>query len=146
MKDDASIKINVPYILNKALTLNSFDKMSIIVRAATTNQIKWKGSTNECKMYSNLYHSYYASFTIPVSETFIPIPGNYYKIQIAFENTAINQESQLSSVGIVKCTNTPTLKIDSLTSEIDNISPSVFVGVYENADTTEKVYSYNFKI
>ena len=143
VEDSDVVKINVPYILNKALTFDSFNKMYIIIKTTTTSQPKWTGSTVECKMYSNLFHSYYASFTIPKNE-FTPVAGNYYKIQIAFENDT--QQSKLSTVGVIKCTYAPTLKIDSLINEIDNISPNLFVGVYENKDSTEKVYSYKFTI
>jgi hypothetical protein len=140
------IKINVPYTLNKAISLNSFNKIALLVKSSTTGLVKWRGTTNECKMYSNILHSYYASFTIPKSgqNSFDPVAGNYYKLQIAFVND--ESQSNWSSVGITKCTNIPVLSIDSLVNEIDNTNPDTFIGVYENSDATEKIYSYKFTI
>ena len=137
------VKINVPYTLNKAITLDSFNSVAITIKSATTSVTKWIGITNECKMYSNIYHSYYAAFTIPKSE-FTPTAGNYYKVQIAFKNST--HQSNWSTVGVVKCTSAATLSINSLISAIDNINPDVFVGLYENFEATEKIYSYNFTI
>lgn len=135
--------INIPYLLNKAISFASFNKMAVSIKTTTTGTVKWTGETNECKMYSNVFHSYYASFTIPKTD-FTPTPGNYYKIQIAFRNGT--DQSNWSSVGIIKCIYTPTLTIDSLVYEVDNINPNIFIGLYENLDSTEKVYSYNFTI
>lgn len=137
------IKINVPYVLNKAISLNAFDKMALLVKTATTSQPKWRGETAECKMYSNTSHSYYASFIIPKAD-FNPVVGNYYKLQLAFVNATT--QSNWSTVGIAKCTSIPQLSINSLINEIDNTNPEVFIGVYENSDAAEKVYSYKFTI
>ena len=74
-----TVKINIPYVLNKAVSLNDFTEMAITIKTATTGTIKWSGTTNECKMYSETMHSYYAAFVIDKAE-FTPVVGSYYKI------------------------------------------------------------------
>jgi hypothetical protein len=78
------ITINVPYTLNSVISTNDFDKMALVIKTAITNSTVWgPGATNTCKIFNRDMHSYYASFVIP-AEDFTPIPGNYYKIQLAF--------------------------------------------------------------
>ena len=137
-------KITIPYQLNKAVSLNDFTHMSIMIKAVTTGAIKWSGDTSDCKIYNSATKSYYSIFTIPHS-AFTPTPGNHYKVQIAFK-TSGSGKSSWSSVGIIKCTNMPSVTISSLTEDIDNINPSIFIGQYTNSDVTEKLYSYNFTI
>jgi hypothetical protein len=49
-------------------------------------------------------------------------------------------------VGIIKCINAPTLIIDTLQTQFDNALPKNYIGIYENADVTEKIYSYRYII
>lgn len=141
--EGASTRMTIPYILNKAVSINDFTSMSIIIKAVTTGTVKWSGESSECKLYNTALKSYYTIFTIPHSE-FTPVPGNHYKVQVAFKNS--DGRSNWSTVGVIKCTKTPEVTISSLTVGIDNINPTVFIGSYTNADVTEKLYSYNFTI
>ena len=141
--EGGSTKVTIPYVLNKAISLNDFTHMSIMIKAVTTGAIKWTGDTSECKLYNSNLKSYYSIFTIPHS-AFTPIAGNYYKIQLAFKNG--NNRSNWSSTAVIKCTHTPSAEISSLTAGIDNINPSIYLGSYINKDVTEKLYSYKFII
>lgn len=137
------IRLTVPYALNKAVSINDFNEMSILVKTVTTGAVKWSGNSTECKMYNSATKSHYVVFSIPTTE-FTPVAGNHYKLQIAFKDS--NGRSNWSSVGVVKCTNYPDVTISSLTVGIDNVNPSIYVGTYINSDVTEKLYSYNFNI
>ena len=143
LRGDGTTTLTVPYVLNKAVSLTQFTKMAVMIKNVTTGTVKWSGSTLECQIYDNDTKSYRAVFTIP--ETVNMVSGNYYKVQIAFEDVD-GVKSNWSNVGVVKCTSLPSVSINSLETGIDNINPDMFVGLYVNSDVTEKVYSYNFRI
>jgi hypothetical protein len=65
-------------------------------------------------------------------------------VQIAFKEGST--QSPWSSVGVIKCTSKPTININSLTVGVDNVNPSIYHATYENADVSEKLYTYNFTI
>lgn len=140
---EGTSRLAVPYKLNKAVALDQFSHISIMIKTVNTGAIKWTSETSECKLYNSDTKSHYAVFTIPHTD-FNPLVGNHYKLQIAFKDS--QGRSNWSSVGVVKCTDTPEVTISSLTVGIDNINPSIFVGSYINADVTEKLYSYKFTI
>lgn len=151
--DDAtSVKINVPYALNKAVSLQDFSKMAIMIKTVTTGTKKLAIDTADCQMQSFGSKQYYASFMFLKEAlagdtsltTFSPVAGNYYKIQLAFKYG--EQQSPWSSVGVIKCTNVPRVFIKNLEPDINNINPNLYVGIYENKDVTEKLYSYTFTI
>ena len=146
--------ITVPYVLNKAVSHNDFTQMVIRIKAVTSGDVKLQVATDSCKLQNAATGSMYATFNIPKDvtgedkttelSTFTPTTGNYYKIQVAFKKDT--EQSPWSSVGIAKCTATPTLSISSLQYEIDNVNPNIYIGTYENLDVTEKLYSYKFTV
>ena len=147
-----STVINVPYLLNKAVSLSDYTNMAIMIKTVTTGTVKISTATDNAKINGANTFQRYASFEIPKDgsttdktiPTFTPIAGNYYKVQIAFKNG--DKRSPWSSVGVIKCTAEPTLSIVSLTPGIDNPNPTLYVGEYTNTDVTEKLYSYCFTI
>lgn len=143
VSDEGSTRIAIPYRLNKAISFDDFTHITIMIKAVTSGTIKWTGDSSECKLSSSDLKSYYAIFTIPHTE-FTPTVGNYYKIQIAFKKDS--NKSNWSNVGVIKCTSTPSATISSLTEDIDNINPSIYLGTYINSDVTEKLYSYQFTL
>ena len=64
--------------------------------------------------------------------------GQYYKVQLAYK-TSDGVVGLFSTVGIFKYTSNPILEIETK----DNIA---ITGIFTNSDTTEVVYSYNFKV
>lgn len=80
--------------------------------------------------------------------------GQFYKLQLAFvskyyDSTA-EQEVELighySTVGVIKYTTEPVVKIDGLENKKINMHNYQYYGIYsqENGDHSEKVYSYCF--
>jgi hypothetical protein len=98
--NDATI-LHIPYILNKAVSLNDFDQMAIMIKTVTTGAMKYNYTTvSKAESYYLTAKSLYnAVFTIykddskedePDIPTFTPIIGNYYKVQIAFKDSVAN--------------------------------------------------------
>ena len=164
-KNSTSTVINIPYTLNKAVSKNDFTDMIIRIKTVTTGTVKLETSTAQCHLESLNTKQKWATFIIekdknnentkPNLETFTPIAGNYYKVQLAFQKSEKNasgtiirilEKSPWSSVGVIKCTSAPNVTISGLKTEGNNLNPSLYVGIYENSDVTEKLYSYNFII
>lgn len=151
-QDAEQVLINVPYVLNKAVSKDDFDNMAIRVKTVTTGTVKLNMLSSTCKVIDASTQTRYARFVIGDDDlaTFSPVIGNYYKIQLAFAKDVVDgkatMQSPWSSVGIIKCTAIPTVTIDNLYTDRDNINPTLYVGKYTNLDVTEKVYSYNFII
>ena len=150
--DGSQVLINIPYVLNKAVSKDDFDAMVMRVKTVTTSTEKLKILSSACKAIDAATKSRYVRFLVEETNltSFNPIIGNYYKVQLAFAKDIVDgkptQQSPWSSVGIIKCTAIPTVVIDSLYSDRDNINPTLYIGKYTNQDVTEKVYSYNFTI
>ena len=155
--DTGTTKMNIPYTLNKAVSLNDFTQMSLMLKTVTTGNVKLRINTGSCKMQNEKSKQRYATFMFAndandgdnSEETFTPRAGNFYKAQIAFKGIKENGTeiiSPWSSVGVIKCTYAPSVSISSLKPGIDNINPSIFVGTYINKDVTEKLYAYTFTI
>lgn len=71
--------------------------------------------------------------------------GMFYKVQLAFVDVRGNI-GYFSTVGTIKCTDTPTVGIEGLVtgSSVLNRSRNTYIGTYMNNDTNEKVYTYRF--
>lgn len=152
INDATQIIINVPYVLNKAVSLNDFDSMVMRIKTVTTGTEKLNIISSSCHSLDVNTKSRYARFVITGDNltVFNPNAGSYYKIQLAFKKNGHEEEPDIqspwSSVGVIKCTTIPTVIIKNLSAGSDNINPTLYVGQYENNDVTEKVYSYNFII
>lgn len=74
--------------------------------------------------------------------------GQYYKIQLAFFDEDGN-EGYYSTVGVIKCTSDPIVKIVGFENTEINKNAPEFIGYFEQGegkDVTEKVYSSKFEI
>lgn len=155
------ISFSIPYRLNKAVSTEDFSRMAIMIKTVTTGTIKLDSDTQSCAetYYLTSNNLYSANFTIDRDEnendtsltTFTPAIGNYYKVQLAFKDFEGGDEtkpiySPWSSVGVIKCTATPTVEISSLDDSISNNEQTLYIGSYINKDVTEKLYSYQFTV
>lgn len=146
MKSAASntIVMSIPYVLNKAVSKQDYDQMSIMIKTVTTGTIKLITDTASCQSLDNTTNMLTASFNLTSEQSELLTVGNYYKVQIAFKKG--ENQGPWSNIGIIKYTYKPTLEIQGLSPGVDNQSPTLFVGEYKTRDTTEKLYSYNFSI
>ena len=149
---EAPITLSIPYSLNKAVSLSDFNEMVVMIKAVTTGTVKLNISTTQSQLEYLKNKQKYALFQFnrtlaegaAATTAFTPIPGNYYKVQIAFKKGSV--QSPWSSVGVIKCTSQPIVSITSLEADVDNVNPTLYIGSYQNADVSEKIYSYNFTI
>jgi hypothetical protein len=75
------------------------------------------------------------------------VPGQYYKLQLAYLGDDLGV-GYYSSIGVIKYTTRPTLGIQGLNSGEINNHQYTYVGVYDQKerDVTEKVYQYRFQV
>ena len=93
--------IKVPFQLNMAVGRNEFSEIAIIIKTVQNNTIKVNGVKTSTIEYDADTRSYYAFFNL---EDFVPLVGQYYKIQIAFVDTDTQEVGYYSQVGVAKCT------------------------------------------
>lgn len=140
--------ITVPFQLNRAVNRNDFKRLAIIIKTVSTGAIKVNEALSESIIYNVENNCYEAKFNL--RNKFQPQIGQFYKIQVAFENFISKEIGYYSTVGIAKCTTEPTIFIDHLRVNEINQNISTYVGKYsqagDNKDSTERVYSYQFDV
>lgn len=132
----------IPFDVNRAVGINLVDSVVAKIKSvATNNLIATLETTNFTKNPTNnqATFTWQTNDSIPVPVTLTP--GQHYKVQLAFKSGG--EVGYFSSIGVFKYTNKPEVTISYLEDgEIGN--QYTYTGVYENADSTEKVYSYQF--
>lgn len=132
--------LQVPFQLNRAVSLAQVNRISFIIKTSTTGTVIVDSVLGDY-VYNN--GSYYARLDLNLINTKLR-EGQYYKIQIAFTDKE-NNIGYYSTVGIIKYTTRPVLSIPDITS---NMHLKEYVGQYDqrDGDGTEKIYSYCFII
>lgn len=149
--------LTVPFSMNRAVSQSEVNGFAIKIKKVNDNSLLFSGEEktdftigNECSV----------SFDLGDTELNI---GEFYKVQIAYINTETSSNlattdvvGYYSTVGIVKYTTLPIVKIEGMSSSHINIHNYQYVGVYQQAksesgilkylDTTEKIYSSEFKL
>lgn len=147
MWDSGVVNIQIPYTLNRAVGINQFDSMSLIIRTVQTNVQKAILSTSVYKSFDEKNRVYKAMFKLDTTE-FQPQKGQYYKVQLACAKDGI--VGFYSNVGLIKCIPEPTIEIKGRENEDGNFNTRHsydYTGVYySEEDFTEKVYSYCFSL
>lgn len=146
--------ITVPFAMNRSVSTEQVAQMVLKIKTIASStylgtvkgNIDWKTMTvrfelsEQVEIVKNLH------------------PGQFYKIQMAFQDYAIDAKGKkidgeigyYSAVSVVKHTSQPTVVIDGLKTNLINNHTLTYIGHYsqegENADTTEKEYKYQFTI
>ena len=148
--------LHIPFQLNRAHARHEFNGMSIILKTVTTGAIKYQYIANDGAIqYDNNTKNYYVEYDLrevmelPADDSryFMPMVGQYYKLQLAF--TKNGEVGYYSSTAVIKYTSNPVdFKINGLKRGQTNIHQYTYTGVYsqEDRDITEKVYSYRFDL
>lgn len=145
----------VPFQLNRAVSRNDFNRMSIILKTVQTNTTLCNGEKEydaQSISFDGDKGYYIASFPNSVSGK-MQI-GQYYKIQVAFTNLNTSNSrivGYYSTSAIIKCTSQPAIGIDGLSmSQTINAHRYSYTGTYSQDDSTqdktEKVYTYRFDL
>ena len=129
-------ELTVPFIMNKAVSINEFDSFEVKIKSALNNALI---KTETVILYQDLNK---VIFNISADL----VIGRYYKIQMAYRSGDI--VGYYSDIGIAKYTTEPEVFIENLNK--DTINPHVYnyIGKYSqvNGDATEKVHSYCFNL
>ena len=128
----------VPYSNNRSV--GAGDYKGFVLKINTVRSNSCIGTVQQLGVFS------LTSVTFDVSELANDLKvGQSYKIQIAYVGND-DTVGYFSTVGVIKYTSTPKVSIGGLTQGATNYTQKVYTGIYENDDTTEKVYSYQFII
>ena len=123
--------IKVPFEMNKSVSISQVKGFSLLLKTVQTNTKINDYSQTKWEIENNIV-------TFDVGNEKINI-GQFYKLQLAY----IGYDGivgHYSTVGIIKCTSSPTV-------EIEVQDEKTFNGLYKQTqDFTEKVYSYNFSL
>ena len=144
-------KLVIPFELNRTVSASDFSYIHVIIKTVSSNTEKYSMAVEakyEADKHTYGYERYVeCNFNNPdsIGRTFTPIVGQYYKVQIAFQQTKTSSPGYHSQVGITKCTAIPILAIDGLSGNTNN-HQYTYTGTYYNADSSEKVYYYYFNI
>lgn len=125
--------ITVPFTLNRAVGMSQISGLSLIIKSTVTNDVVYESQT------STAFTSSQATFSINSSVLYA---GGFYKIQIAFIDSS-NNIGYYSGAAVAKYIGLPPI----VEIQDDRAMNDVFIGIYhpqENADITEKLYSYNW--
>jgi len=130
----------VPFSMNRAVAKSDIKGFSLKIKTVQTNTfVKNLTSTN----YTT------SEVTFDTSDLNL-IPGQYYKLQLAYIfNDSYSTIGYYSTVGVVKYYGEegPKIYVDGLSSKNSNIFAGSYIGVFEHPDDPmEKVAQYRFVI
>lgn len=147
----AGTTLKIPFTQNRAVSMQSVGAMSVVIKTVQTNTViadNLQGTWS----YDDETGQYSASFQIQDYYSRNPSarkisPGQFYKVQLAYVgNDTGHTIGYYSSVGVIKCTTSPTIAIPEITENY--YGSREYTGYYsqsgDNQDGSEKVYSYQF--
>lgn len=134
----------IPFSLNKTININSIVGVGLIIKTVSQGQLiisNLRGTFYK-KTEENIY---YAQFNVSDLVGKKINPGQFYKVQICFisnDEKNGNIYGYYSTFGVLKYTTVPKVSLPDF--ESNYFKDRNIIGVYENEDYTEKVYSYEF--
>lgn len=150
--ENGIVKITIPFSMNKAVSNKQVFGFVLKIKTVQSSTYLLTIQNKDINTY-NIEDSPYVTFSIDINE-FNPFKiGQFYKFQIAYID--INNEiGYYSTVATGKYTTKPTLYISTANLEDGlkigqiNMNSNYYFGYYgqldNNADITERVYSYKF--
>lgn len=136
-------KIYISFLMNRSVGMADFDSMQLLLKSVQSNVTLL---TATCQQSSLVLKNgnYQATFEIPSKDQSIFKIGQHYKAQIAYKKG--NDLGFYSTVTTFKFTSKPNVSIEKLKLDDINTHFYDYSGVYENSDTSEKAYSYEFNL
>lgn len=143
--DNKNISITIPFVMNATVAKGEVAGIALIIKSVQNTELFTK------KVYDNIVINGFNSsvvFNIKASEIPKVLPGEYYKLQIAYIDKG-GVVGNYSQVGVARCTcqakvslNTPT----SIHTDMLLKGTQIYTGYYQCQDELEKEYSYKFSI
>lgn len=133
----------VPFTMNKTVSWSEINGFRVKLKSISNNELILYKEVAILGEYINKDKNV---VYFPIDQNILK-EGTSYKLQLAYTDTN-STDGYYSTVGIVKYTHKPNLKIDGLEEGTLSGSISEYIGVYSQVggDATEKVYSYRFDI
>ena len=144
-EENGVAKITIPFSMNPAVSINDIQGFKLKIKTVFSNSLI--AELENIIDPTNKIENNKVSFSLTdFSEIKI---GQFFKVQLAYiKNDNDKTIGYYSTVGIIKYTSKPSIKIQNLNQE-NNIPFTFFqyVGEYTpGEDITEKPYSYNFSL
>lgn len=144
-------KLIVPFSMNRTVDKNKVKGMQVKIKTIQSGAYILDAYTED------IVYDPYCVATFVLGDNIQELPatfhvGQHYKIQIAYKSYGEKDNldggviGYFSTVGVVKYTKKPTITIQGLEGKSINMHQYDYIGVYSNADTSEKVYSYQFNL
>lgn len=145
--EDEQTVITIPFSMNRSVSKSSIKEMGLILKTIQKNTYIFAQPVTT----SNIdFDNGVVTFSFNMKENIVNsnllFIGQFLKAQICYiDNTG--EIGFYSTTGIIKCASSPTVTIEDLRQNSINNFSSSFIGKYDcGGDTTEVVFSYNFKI
>ena len=134
-------KLIVPFQMNRAVNFNEIDGFYVKIKTVQNSRLIGTERSTDID-WDNLT----VTFDFSINNSIAFNSGQHYKVQIAY--TYKGEVGYYSSVGVVKYTTKPEVKIEGLEVKKNNFHKYSYIGLYsqKEKDTTEKLYSYCFNL
>lgn len=149
-----TVTLTVPFSMNRAVSVNEVRGFQAKVKTVQSNTYLLTLRTTDNTAY-DMEDDYVVEFHLSKDQADELCVGEYYKVQLAYIDTD-GFVGYYSTVGVTKFTTKPLVRIENLTQHTTNAHDYIYTGLYrqyaadENGynikDTTEKEYSYQFRI
>lgn len=127
---DGTAKLVVPFSMNRAVSKSSVTGFYARVKTVQSNQLMFALEAKTTASF-DLDANNEVIFTLSKNQASKLNIGQYYKVQIAYDNNGT--EGYYSTVGVAKFTTKPTVMIDSLVSNSINMHAYSYTGRYIQA-------------
>ena len=152
--ENGIVKITIPFSMNKAI--NKEQVSGFVLKAKTVQSSTYLFTIQTINNNTfNMENSPWVTFTLNDTDISYLRVGQFYKFQIAYIDK-VGEIGYYSTVATGKYTTEPTLYISTVNAETGlkigqiNMNSNYYFGYYgqlsNNADTTERVYSYEFNM
>ena len=135
--------LSVPFSVNKTVSPASVRGISARIKTTNTDTLIATLYTENILVNAN-ENFQTALFSTQALQNKMSI-GRFYKVQIAYVDVN-GKEGYYSTLGILKYTSKPYLSIADCNIAITNTNLKEYIGIYQNNDTSEKVYEYKFTV
>ena len=145
---ESMITLPIPYSMNRAVSRSEIIGFAVKIKPINSNRILYTDTTID-------FDDNYAYFPLTTTEGKAFNIGQYYKVQLAYYNINTHaitgeefmQPGYYSTVGVIKYTSMPEVRIDNLNKDSISAHAYDYIGVYNTTeDSSEKEYLYRFDL
>lgn len=140
--------LTVPFQMNRSVSKSQIKGFNIKIKTSSNSRLIYSSGIQTQNDGSDLVIDWdKLTLTFAIDNADLFKVGSYYKIQIAYvDHDGIT--GHFSPVGVAKYTTEPSVYIENMNIEKNNLHLHTYTGVYsqEGGDATEKLYSSKFNL